>query len=209
MLRFISSSYGPSDTYPAVLIDSIIGSFLAPMPDLMTSYCRFPATPSHAATSSRIVSEGLKPSDLLAANAIFLKVELVAGINRSVIRCRSCVGSSSLILRLCTSRSFRSASFSCHSGSSCVIIHTLLYTISAWSSFGATLYTLAPKPSLHQMYLPTALASRDLPCFRLRTQNTSRNWRRPLSSTIPNIQASAAFCHSSSFRGPGARSPSV
>ena len=45
---------------------------LAPMPDFMTSYCFSPASPCQLAISSQIVSEGLKPSDFFALNAIFL-----------------------------------------------------------------------------------------------------------------------------------------
>ena len=56
------------------------------MPDFMTSYCFSPASPAHAATSSQIASEGLKPSDFFALKAIFLNVLFVAGRKRSVAR---------------------------------------------------------------------------------------------------------------------------
>ena len=72
------SSYIESFIYPAVVHDSSMPSSLAPIPDFITSYCLRPASPSHDAISSHTQRLGLKPSDFLALNAIFLTVEFVA-----------------------------------------------------------------------------------------------------------------------------------
>ena len=70
------------------------------MPDFMTSYCFSPLSPSHAAISSQMHREGLKPSDFFALNAIFFAVLFVAGMNRSLIRCLASIPSS-IVFLLC------------------------------------------------------------------------------------------------------------
>ena len=57
------------------------------MPLFMTSYCFSPASPCQLAISSHIHSDGLKPSDFFAEKAIFLTVEFVLSMKRSVILC--------------------------------------------------------------------------------------------------------------------------
>ena len=93
---------------------------LAPIADFITSYCFRPASPSQEATSSQIVSDGLKPSDFFAENAIFLTVLFVAGIDRSDCLCLAS-SESSLIRRPLASVSFTVSRSSCHSGSSVII----------------------------------------------------------------------------------------
>ena len=75
----INSSNIESLIYPAVVQLNIIGSLRAPIPDFMTSYCFSPRSPSQEASSSQIQTDGLKPSDFFAENAIFLIVELNSG----------------------------------------------------------------------------------------------------------------------------------
>ena len=140
----------PSEIYPDVVQLRRMPSGLAPMPLFITSYCFRPWSPGHAATSSMIASEGLKPSDLFAENAIFFTAEFVPGIARSLCRCLGSIESSFTFVPNGV-RSENSSFRRMYSGSSCVIIQTSLYTRSAWSSLGATQNTFAPKPpsSLH------------------------------------------------------------
>ena len=124
------SSYIESFIYPDVVQDRRIPSGLAPIPDFITSYCFNPASPSHDAISSQMQRLGLNPSDFFALNAIFLTVEFVAGIAKSLILCLGSSASSYSFL-LCWSFSESRSFSSMYSGSSVTICHISLYTRSA------------------------------------------------------------------------------
>ena len=86
--RFINSSKIESFIYPDVVQLNNNPSGRAPIPDFMTSYCFRPLSPSHAATSSHMHKDGLKPSDFLEENAIFFTMPLLLGKYKSLCRWR-------------------------------------------------------------------------------------------------------------------------
>ena len=122
---FTISSYTESLIYPDVVQLRSSPSNLAPIPLFMTSYWRRPFSPSHAAISSQMQSDGLKPSLFFALKAIFLTLLFVPIMARSDCLCFGNI-EVSWILTLCVSRSSSSSFSAWYSGSSVTIVQMLL-----------------------------------------------------------------------------------
>ena len=76
----------PSLTYPAVVIETSSGCFLAPRALFITWYCRRPCSPCHAPSSSQMTPDGLKPSLFFSEKAIGIALLFVSLTYRSVRR---------------------------------------------------------------------------------------------------------------------------
>ena len=94
----------------------ISGSSLAPVPEIMTSYCFRPRGPDQLDISSAMTSCGLYPSAFFSLKAIFLIVVLFCLIYRSV---------------------FRFFVLEANAGVMSFVNSKAEYTRSDWSSFGA------------------------------------------------------------------------